>query len=66
MSLTILLLVLVASSFLVDTVVKQAAFNRQKVAAAELVEQYLELTSNATPSSLQANISRDVLLTATR
>jgi len=64
MSLTVLLLVLVASSFLVDTVVKQAAFNREKVAAAELAEQYLEITSNATLSSLQANISRNVLLTA--
>ena len=65
LSLTVLLLVLVASSYLVDNVVKQAAFNREKVAAAELAEQYLEITSNATLSSLQANISKDVLLTAT-
>ena len=65
LSLTVLLLVLVASSFLVDTVVKQAAFNRQRVAAAELAEQYLETTSNATLSSLQANIAKDVLLTPT-
>ncbi len=64
-SLVVLLLVLVASSFLVDSVVKQAAFNRERVAAAELAEQYLEITSNATLSSLQADISRDVLLTAT-
>ncbi len=65
LSLTVLLLVLMASTYLADTVVKQAAFNREKVAAAELAEQYLEITSNATLSSLQANISRDVLLTAT-
>src|SRR5579863_2650671 len=65
LSLTVLLLVLIASSYLVDNVVQQAAFNRQRVAAAELAEQYLETTSNATLSSLQADISRDVLLTAT-
>ena len=65
LSLTVLLLVLVASSYLVDNVVSQAAFNRQRVAAAELAEQYLETTSNATLSSLQADISKDVLLTAT-
>ena len=64
-SLVVLLLVLVASSYLVDNVVQQAAFNRQRVAAAELAEQYLETTSNATLSSLQADISKDVLLTAT-
>jgi len=65
LSLTVLLLVLIASSYLVDSVVQQAAFNRQRVSAAELAEQYLETTSNATLSSLQADISRDVLLTAT-
>ncbi len=65
MSLTVLLLVLVASTYLVDTVVEKAAMNREKVSAAELAEQYLEITSNATLSSLQANISRDVLLTPT-
>jgi len=65
LSLTVLLLVLIASSYLVDNVVQQAAFNRQRVAAAELAEQYLETTSNATLSSLQADISKDVLLTAT-
>jgi hypothetical protein len=58
-------LVLIASSYLVDNVVQQAAFNRQRVAAAELAEQYLETTSNATLSSLQADISKDVLLTTT-
>jgi len=65
LSLTVLLLVLIASSYLVDNVVQQAAFNRQRVSAAELAEQYLETTSNATLSSLQADISKDVLLTAT-
>jgi len=65
LSLTVLLLVLIASSYLVDNVVQQAAFNRQRVSAAELAEQYLEITSNATLSSLQHDISRDVLLTAT-
>src|SRR5580700_476018 len=65
LSLTVLLLVLIASSYLVDNVVQQAAFNRERVSAAELAEQYLETTSNATLSSLQADISRDVLLTAT-
>jgi hypothetical protein len=65
LSLTVLLMVLIASSYLVDNVVSQAAFNRQRVAAAELAEQYLETTSNATLSSLQADISKDVLLTAT-
>lgn len=65
LSLTVLLLVLIASSYLVDSVVQQAAFNRQRVSAAELAEQYLETTSNATLSSLQADISKDVLLTAT-
>ena len=65
LSLSVLLLVLVASTYLVDNVVSQAAFNRQRVAAAELAEQYLETTSNATLSSLQADISKDVLLTAT-
>ncbi len=65
LSLTVLLLVLIASSYLVDSVVQQAAFNRQRVSAAELAEQYLETTSNATLSSLQADISKDTLLTAT-
>jgi hypothetical protein len=65
LSLTVLLLVLVASSYLIDSVVQQAAFNRERVSAAELAEQYLETTSNATLSSLQADISKDVLLTAT-
>lgn len=65
LSLVVLLLVLVSSSYLVDNVVQQAALNRQKVAAAELAEQYLETTSNATLSSLQAHIAKDVLLTPT-
>jgi hypothetical protein len=65
LSLTVLLMVLIASSYLVDNVVQQAAFNRQRVAAAELAEQYLETTSNASLTSLQADISKDVLLTAT-
>jgi len=65
LSLSVLLIVLVSSSYLVDTTVKQAAINREKVAAAELAEKYLETTANSTLSSLQANISKDVLLTAT-
>ena len=64
-SLVVLLLVLVASSYLVDYVVQQAALNRQKVGAAELAEQYLETTANATLASLQAHIAKDVLLTPT-
>ncbi len=64
-SLVVLMLVLVASSYLVDNVVQQAAVNRERVAAAELAEQYLETTSNATLTSLQADISKDVLLTTT-
>jgi hypothetical protein len=64
-SLVVLLLVLVASSYLVDNVVQQAAINRQKVAAAELAEQYLESTSNVSLQSLQSDISRNVLLTPT-
>jgi type II secretory pathway pseudopilin PulG len=65
LSLAILLVVLVSSSYLLDNVVQQAATNREKVAAAELAEQYLEKTSNATLATLESNISRDVLLTAT-
>jgi len=65
LSLSVLLIVLVASTYLVDNIVSQAAINRQKVAATELAEQYLETTSNATLSSLQADISKDVLLTPT-
>jgi hypothetical protein len=64
-SLSVLLVVMIASSYLVDNIVQQAAVNRQKVAAAELAEQYLETTSNATLASLQSNIARDVLLTPT-
>ncbi len=64
-SLVVLLLVLVSSTYLVDNVVQQAALNRQKVAAAELAEQYLEITANATLASLQAHIAKDVLLTPT-
>ena len=64
-SLAVLLVVLVSASYLIDNVVQQSATNREKVAAAELAEQYLETTSNATLATLQANISRDVLLTAT-
>jgi type II secretory pathway pseudopilin PulG len=65
LSLAVLLIVMVATSYLVDDVVKQAATNREKVAAAELAEQYLETMSNASLRTLQADISRDVLLTAT-
>ncbi len=65
LSLSVLLIVLVASTYLVDNIVSQAAVNRQKVAATELAEQYLETTSNATLSSLQADISKDTLLTPT-
>jgi hypothetical protein len=65
LSLVVLLMVLVASSYLVDNVVQQAALNRQKVAAAELAEQYLETTANNSLTSLQADISKNVLLTAT-
>jgi type II secretory pathway pseudopilin PulG len=65
LSLAVLLIVMVATSYLVDDVVKQAATNRERVAAAELAEQYLETMSNASLSTLQSDISRDVLLTST-
>jgi hypothetical protein len=63
LSLSVLLIVLVATSYLVDNVVKQAATARKKVAATELAEQWLEQLSNAPISSLQAYIARDVQLT---
>jgi hypothetical protein len=65
LSITVLLIVLVASSYVITDTVKQASINRQKVAAAELAEQYIETTANSTLASLQSNISKDVLLTAT-
>jgi Tfp pilus assembly protein PilV len=63
LSLSVLLIILVATSYLVDNVVKQAATARKKVAATELAEQWLEQLSNAPISSLQAYIARDVQLT---
>jgi len=65
LSIFILLVVLLSTSYVVDTTVKQAAINKQRVAAAELAEQYLETLSNTTLSSLQADISKDTLLTTT-
>jgi len=65
LSIFVLLVVLVATTYVVDTTVKEAAINRQKVAAAELAEQYLETLTNTSLANLQADISRDVLLTAT-
>ncbi|MGA2522254.1 MAG: type II secretion system protein [Acidimicrobiales bacterium] len=64
-SMAVLLTVLVASSYLVDNVVQQAAVNREKVSATELAEQYMETISNDPLSTLESNISRDVLLTST-
>jgi len=63
LSLSVLLVVLVATSFLVDNVAQQAATSRQKVAATELAEQWLEHLSNAPIASLQAYIAKDVQLT---
>ncbi len=63
LSLSVLLVVLVASSYLVDNVVQQAATSREKVAATELAEQWLEQLSNAPIASLQAYIAKDVQLT---
>ncbi|HUI02421.1 MAG TPA: hypothetical protein VLZ77_02685 [Acidimicrobiales bacterium] len=65
LSLSVLLTVLVATSYLVENVVQQASSNREKVAAAELAEQYLESMSNASLSTLQADVARDVLQTPT-
>jgi len=64
-SLAVLLVILTATSYLVDNVVQQAASSREKVAATELAEQWLEQISNAPISSLQGYISRDVQLTST-
>ena len=63
-SLTVLLLITLATAFILDDVVKQAATSREKVAATELAEQWLEQLSNAPISSLQGYIARDVQLTA--
>ncbi len=63
LSLSVLLVVLVATSYLVDNVVQQAATSREKVAATELAEQWLEQLSNDPISSLQAYIAKDVQLT---
>jgi|GEM_PF-4219521 len=63
-SLAVLLTVLVASSYLVDNVVQQAATNREKVSATELAEQYMETISNDSLVTLESYISRDTLLTA--
>jgi len=59
----ILLTVLVPTALLIDNTVQQAAVERAKVTAAELADQYLESLSNATLTTLQNDISRDVLLT---
>jgi Tfp pilus assembly protein PilV len=63
-SLSVLLVIMLATSYLMDDVVKQAATSREKVAATELAEQWLEQLSNAPISSLQTYIARDVQLTA--
>jgi len=65
LSLSVLLVVLVSTSYLIDNVVQQAATSREKVAATELAEQWLEHLSNDPISSLQAYIAKDVQLTAT-
>ncbi|HLI73177.1 MAG TPA: hypothetical protein VKU86_04805 [Acidimicrobiales bacterium] len=65
LSLTVLLTVLVASAYLVDNIMQQAATNRAKVAATELAETWLEKMSSASLPTLQADIARDVLLTPT-
>jgi Tfp pilus assembly protein PilV len=64
LSLSVLLIVLVSTAYLVDNVVRQAAAARERVAATELAEQWLEQLSNAPISRLQAYIARDVQLTA--
>jgi len=64
-SLAILLGVLVPTCLLIDNVVSQATQQRAKVAAAELADQYLEQTANAPLATLEGEISRDTLLTAT-
>ncbi len=64
-SMAVLLTVLVASSYLVDNVVQQAATNREKVSATELAEQYMETISNDSLTTLESYISRDVDLTTT-
>ncbi|HTZ09019.1 MAG TPA: hypothetical protein VMB72_08095 [Acidimicrobiales bacterium] len=65
LSIFILLVVLLSTSYVVDTTVKQAAINKERVAASELAEQYLETLSNSALASLQGDISRDTLLTST-
>ncbi|HXX91750.1 MAG TPA: hypothetical protein VEI83_16145 [Acidimicrobiales bacterium] len=62
----VLLVVLVPTGYLIDTVVSNAAVQRGRVTASELADQWLEKMSNATTlTTLQNDISRDVLLTPT-
>jgi hypothetical protein len=65
LSLVILLIVLVPTAYLIDSVVANAATQRGRVTAAELADQWLEKMSNATLTTLQSDISRDTLLTPT-
>jgi len=64
-AMVVLLTVLVPTAYLADTVVANAATQRARVAAAELADEWLEKTSNATLATLQSEISRDTLLTPT-
>jgi len=64
-AMVVLIVVLVPTSYLADNVLANAATQRARVSAAELADQWLEKTSNATLATLQSELDKDVLLTPT-
>jgi Tfp pilus assembly protein PilX len=64
LALVVLLVLLVASSSLVDDVAKQANHAKQRVSAAEVAEQWLERLANDPLSTLQSDIGHSVALTS--
>lgn len=65
LALTVLLVILIATSNLVSDVIKQAAHSKEQVSATEIAEQWLERLANDPIATLQGDINHSVLLTAT-
>ena len=65
LALVVLLVILVASSSLVDDIAKQANHSKEQVSAAEIAEQWLERLANDPLSTLQGDINQTTALTST-
>lgn len=65
LALTVLLVILIATSNLVTDVIKQAAHSKEQVSATEIAEQWLERLANDPIATLQSDINHTISLTST-